>query len=100
MKSSRKILVWTGLVALLAGASVALIPPLLSDGQADYSHVVSIKDAREYQDPGLLQKAWALPVAMLYRSEIVFQRNASVIYDAMNTVDTAAQKRRGLLLIE
>jgi hypothetical protein len=78
MKSTRKILVWIGLVAVLTGASVTIVPPLMSGGHADYSHVVSIKEAREYQDPVLLQKAWALPVAMLYRSDIVFQRNASV----------------------
>jgi hypothetical protein len=78
MKSTRKILVWIGLVAVLTGASVTIVPPLMSGGQADYSHVVSIKEAREYQDPVLLQRAWALPVAMLYRSDIVFQRNASV----------------------
>jgi hypothetical protein len=78
MKPSRKIPIWIGLVALLAGASVAIFPSLLSGGHADYSHVVSIKGAREYQDPVLLQKAWRLPVAMLYRSDIVFQRNASL----------------------
>jgi hypothetical protein len=78
MTKSRKILLWICLAALLAGASVAIIPPLLSGGHADYSQVVSIKDAREYQDPVLLQKAWGLPVATLYHSDIVFQRNISV----------------------
>jgi hypothetical protein len=78
MKPSRKILMSIGLAALLAGASVAIFSPLLSGGHADYSHVVSIKGAREYQDPALLRKAWRLPVAMLYRSDIVFQRNASL----------------------
>ena len=31
-----------------------------------------------YQDPALLEKAWALPVAARYHSNIDFQRNASV----------------------
>jgi Phytochelatin synthase len=67
-----------GLAALLAGGSVAILPPLLWGDHADYSHVVSIRNAREYQDPALLGKAWALPVAALYRSNIDFQRNVSL----------------------
>jgi len=78
MTRVHKIVLSLGLATLLAGGSVALIPPLLWGDHADYSHVVSIKDAREYQDPALLEKAWALPVATLYHSDIAFQRNASV----------------------
>src|SRR6266516_3672789 len=78
MTRVHKVVLSLGLAALLAGGSVALLPPLLWGDHADYSHVVSIKDAREYQDPALLEKAWALPVAALYRPQIDFQRNASV----------------------
>jgi len=78
MTRVHKVVLSLGLAALLAGGSVALLPPLLWGDHADYSHVVSIKDAREYQDPALLEKAWALPVATLYHSDIAFQRNASV----------------------
>ncbi len=78
MTRVRKIFLSLGLVALLAGGSVAILPPLLWGDHADYSQVVSIKDAREYQDPALLEKAWALPVAALYHPQIDFQRNASV----------------------
>jgi hypothetical protein len=66
-----------GLAALLAGGSVAILPPLLWGDHTDYSHVASIKDAHEYQDAALLEKAWALPVAARYRSDMAFQRNAS-----------------------
>jgi hypothetical protein len=78
MTRAHKVFLSIGLAALLAGGSVALLPPLLWGDHADYSHVVSIKDAREYQDPALLEKAWALPVAALYHSNIDFQRNVSV----------------------
>jgi hypothetical protein len=77
MTRARKFLLSIGLVALLLGGSVAILPPLLWGDRVDYSHVVSIKDAREYQNPALLAKAWSLPVATLYRSDIEFQRNAS-----------------------
>jgi Phytochelatin synthase len=61
----------------LAGGSVAIPPPLLWGDHADYSHVLSIQDAREYQVPAPLE-AWALPVAALYHSNIDYQRNVSV----------------------
>ena len=78
MTRIRKVFLSLGLAALLVGGSVAILPPLLWGDHTDYSHVVSIKGAREYQDPALLEKAWALPVAAAYRSNIDFQRNASV----------------------
>jgi hypothetical protein len=78
MTRVHKVFLSIGLAALLAGGSVAILPQLLWGDHADYSHAVSIKDAREYQDPALLEKAWALPVASLYHSEIDFQRNGSV----------------------
>lgn len=77
MTRLRKVFLSAGLVALLLGGGVAIVPPLLWGDPTDYSQVVSIKDAREYQAPALLEKAWALPVAALYRADIDFQRNAS-----------------------
>jgi hypothetical protein len=78
MTRVHKVFLSIGLAALLAGGSVAILPPLLWGDHTDYTHVVSIKDAREYQDAVLLEKAWALPLAALYRSDIVFPRNVSV----------------------
>jgi Phytochelatin synthase len=78
MTRTRKIVVWTATAALLLGGSAVVLPSLLSAGSADYPHVVSIKETRDYQDPALLKKAWALPVAAAYQSDIEFQRNASV----------------------
>lgn len=78
MTRVHKLLLSIGLAALLVGGSVAILPPLLWGDHADYSHVVSIKDAHEYQDPTLLKRAWALPVAALYHVDIDFQRNVSV----------------------
>ncbi len=40
-----------------------------SDNDPRYAHVVSIAEAPEYQDAALLQRAWALPVAALYRAD-------------------------------
>ncbi|MEI9941789.1 MAG: phytochelatin synthase family protein [Pseudomonadota bacterium] len=40
--------------------------------------VVSIASFPEYQDPALLERAWALPVARTYLHELDFQPNGSV----------------------
>jgi hypothetical protein len=77
MTRMRKVFLSLGLVALLIGGAVTIVPPLLWGDHVDYSHVASIKGAREYQDAALLEKAWALPVATLYHSDIAFQPNAS-----------------------
>lgn len=77
MNRLRKVLLSIGTAALLLGGSILVVPSLLGGDHADYSHVVSIRDAIEYQDPALLERAWALPVARLYRKNIDFQRNAS-----------------------
>jgi|SRR5271163_1795798 len=78
MKLIQKKFMWIGLLALLFGGSVAIVRPILSGGRADYSQVVSIKESHEYQNPELLEQAWALPVAGLYQPGIDYQRNASV----------------------
>jgi hypothetical protein len=53
MTRVRKVFLSIGLVALLIGGTVTIVPPLLWGDHVDYSHVASIKGAREYQDPAL-----------------------------------------------
>jgi phytochelatin synthase len=77
MTRTRKIVVWTATAAVLLGGSAVVLPSLISAGSADHP-LVSIKETRDYQNPALLEKAWALPVAAAYRSDIDFQRNGSV----------------------
>ena len=78
MARTRKIVLWTATAALLLGGSAAILPIFVSEGHADYARVVSIKETRDYQDPALLKKAWALPVAAAYQADIDFQQNGSV----------------------
>ncbi len=77
MTRSRKIVL--AVVILLAAlvGSAAIVPPLLWGDGVDYSQVTSIKTLGDYQDPALLAKAWALPVAARYRAELDFQGNGS-----------------------
>lgn len=74
---ARKILLSIAVVVVLLGGAAAVVPSFLWGGGVDYSHVASIKATHEYQDPALLAKAWALPVAALYRRNIDFQNNGS-----------------------
>jgi hypothetical protein len=74
---ARKVLLSIAIVVALLGGAAAVVPRLLWGDHVDYSHVASIKATREYQDQALLAKAWALPVAALYRSNIDFQANGS-----------------------
>ena len=78
MARTRKLVLWAALAALLLGGSALVLPVFISEGHADYARVVSIKETREYQDPALLKKAWALPVAAAYQADIDFQKNGSV----------------------
>ncbi len=77
MTRARKILLAAVIALTTLGGTAAVVPPLLWGDGVDYSHVTSIKTTHEYQDPSLLAKAWALPVAALYRSELEFQGNGS-----------------------
>ncbi len=70
-------MVAVGVVALLLGGAVLVVPPLLFSDGVDYSKAVSIKSASEFQDPTLLARAWALPVAQLYKPGVDFQTNGS-----------------------
>lgn len=63
------------LVVLLGGFGAAVRPFLF---RAEMS-VVSIKTDPAYQDPALLERAWALPVARTYREpRLVSQSNVTV----------------------
>lgn len=74
----RSFLVAGGLgVGALGAGAVAIVPRLLWEDRADYSTVVSIRDAASFQHPALLEKAWALPVAARYRPHLEFQSNPS-----------------------
>jgi Phytochelatin synthase len=78
MSRTRKIFLGTALAALLLGGSALVLPILISQGHADSARVASIKETRDYQDPVLLKKAWTLPVASAYQTDIEFQKNGSV----------------------
>jgi Phytochelatin synthase len=78
MTRTRKIVARTAATALFLGGSAAILPSLLTDSHADSATVVSIKETSEFQNLALLKEAWALPVAVLYRADIDYQRNASV----------------------
>jgi hypothetical protein len=78
MARTRKIVLWTALAALLVGGSAVILPIFISEGRADTARVVSIKETRDYQDPVLLKKAWALPVAAAYQADIESQQNGSL----------------------
>jgi hypothetical protein len=77
MTRLRKALLGVGFVLLLLGGSAAVLPPLLWGDRVDYSQVASIEATPEYQDPALLARAWALPVASSYRAGLDYQRNPS-----------------------
>jgi hypothetical protein len=52
-------------VALAVGGATFALHK--ADSDLSYANVVSIADAPAYQDPDLIERAWALPVAALYR---------------------------------
>lgn len=74
---TRKIVSWAAAVLLLGG-SAGILPIFASPCHADSARGLSIKETRDYQDPALLKKAWALPVAASYQAQIEFQQNGSV----------------------
>jgi len=79
MKRALKVaLVTTFALVAVVGGAVVVVPPLLFSDGHDYSHAASIKRTAEYQDPALLQRAWALPVAAVYQKDGVdYQGNGS-----------------------
>jgi hypothetical protein len=64
-------------IGVIAATAPAIVPQLLWGDHADYSNVVSIRSAASFQQPALLEKAWALPVASRYRPHFEFQSNPS-----------------------
>jgi phytochelatin synthase len=95
---TRKVLVSVGAAGVVLGGAAAAVSPLLSGDRADYSQVVSIGAAREFQDPALLEKAWGLPVAQLYRPGLEFQSNLSFcgpasMVNMMRSLGVAADQR-------
>jgi Phytochelatin synthase len=78
MTRTGKIVLWAAVAALMLGGSAVVLPSLISEGHADYASSVSIKESNDYQNPALLKKAWALPVAGAYQAGIEYQQNGSV----------------------
>ena len=77
MTRAKKVLLSVAVVLVALAGTVIIVPPLLWGDGVDYSRVASIKTTREYQDPALLAKAWALPAAAKYKKEVDFQHNGS-----------------------
>lgn len=99
-RSLRRGLIGTALVLLLVGGAATAVPPLLWGDGVDYSQVASITATHEYQDPALLERAWALPVAAIYeRDGVDFRRNGSFCGPAsavnvLRSLGTDAQQSR------
>jgi hypothetical protein len=89
----RKRNVAVALVVILGGMGVALRPFLFRSRM----QVVSIQAAPTYQDPALLERAWALPVAHTYREgQLVSQPNGTVcgptsVANVMRSLGSAGQ---------
>ena len=78
MSRARKALLAVGVVVALFAGAVVVVPPLVFSDGVDYSHVASIKALPAYQDAALLERAWALPVAAVYKKDGVdWQNNGS-----------------------
>src|ERR1043165_882699 len=77
MRVLKRVFAVVVIVLAALGVAVAIVPRVLWADNIDTSKVVSIKTLPEYQDPKLLEKAWALPVAQLYKRDIDFQKNGS-----------------------
>lgn len=74
----KRALVATGLLVALGGGALAVAPRLLFGDGVDYSQVATIEREPTYQDPALLAKAFALPVAAAYQAGgLDYQRNGS-----------------------
>jgi hypothetical protein len=78
MTRARRALLWIGILALPVVGSAVFVAPRLAAEHSSDANLQSIKSTPEYQEPALLDQAWALPVAALYKADIVYQSNASV----------------------
>jgi hypothetical protein len=94
----KRAMVALAVLLALGGGAVVLLPPLLFGDHVDYSHVVSIERAPEYQDPALLERAFAQPVAAAYRrGGLDAQRNPSfcgptTVVDLLRSLGTPAEQ--------
>ncbi|MFO0577431.1 MAG: phytochelatin synthase family protein [Polyangia bacterium] len=74
----RLVLVVAPLFAVVLCALTVLLALALRRGRESCAPVAAIDRSREYKDPALLQRAWALPVATQYRrGGIDWQKNSS-----------------------
>ncbi len=87
MTRTRKIVMWSAVTASLLAGSAVILPALISEGHADYARNATVP--RDLDLAGFREKKYG---PWLVKPER--------LYEAMNTVDTTAQKKRGLLLIE
>ncbi len=69
--------IWRASLALVLALGVGLVKPAQADAPMADPGVLSIQLQATWQDPTLLNKAWALPVAALYRAHLAYQRNQS-----------------------
>lgn len=67
MRSMRNLLLGLAAIGLSLGGGALLLQR--SDHDPRYADVVSIADSATYQDSAMLARAWALPVAALYRAD-------------------------------
>ena len=75
---SKRSLATAGALLAVSAAAVALAPPLRSGDPAAGADAASIVREPSYQDPALLARALALPVAAAYvAAGLEYQRNAS-----------------------
>lgn len=76
-KALRNILIGVaGALVLAVGGGAWVLDR--ADHDPGYANVVSIASGSSYQDPALLERAWALPVAALYRARgFEYQANPS-----------------------
>lgn len=65
-----------GVIALVLGIGAGGLF-YVSRPDPRFVHAASIEHAATYQDPALLERAWALPVAQLYRAHFDSQGNGS-----------------------
>jgi hypothetical protein len=73
----KKVAIAIAAVLVLLIAAAFIVPPLLFKEPGDWSKVVSIEGASDYQSPAALDRAWALPVAATYKAKLDYQRNPS-----------------------
>jgi len=95
---TRRILVAGAFATLVAVGSAAGLRHLVRGDASVEVAVAPVSATREFQDPALLEKAWALPVARLYRPGLDYQANVSFcgpasVVNLMRSLGMAADQR-------